>query len=37
MNLKHVFERHLENFFGLLIALNILHQILASTTLINDY
>ena len=37
MNLKHVFERHLENFFGLLIALNIIHQILASTTLINDY
>ncbi len=33
MDIKQIFERYLENFFGLLIALNILHQIIASTNM----
>lgn len=37
MNIKNIFERYLENFFGILIALNILHQIIASTTLMESY
>ena len=37
MNIKNIFERYLENFFGILIALNILHQIMASTTLMENY
>ena len=37
MNIKNIFERYLENFFGILIALNILHQIMASTTIMDNY
>ena len=27
MSIKQIFEKYLENFFGILIALNIIHQI----------
>ena len=37
MDIKQIFERYLENFFGVLIALNIVHQILASTNVMSGY
>ena len=37
MDIKQIFERYLENFFGLLIALNILHQIIDSTNVMVSF
>ena len=37
MDIKQIFERYLENFFGLLIALNILHQIIDSTNVMASF
>ena len=37
MSIKQIFEKYLENFFGILIALNIIHQIIDSTNLMDAY
>ena len=37
MSIKQIFEKYLENFFGILIALNIIHQIIDSTNLMDVY
>lgn len=37
MSIKQIFEKYLENFFGILIALNIIHQIIDSTNIMDTY
>ena len=37
MSIKQIFEKYLENFFGILIALNIIHQIIDSTNIMDAY